>query len=151
MPYLPQGKIKSYRDKHKPVSCPILDTKTDDWVVDHDHQTGMVRGVISRQANSLIGKVENFYLGMCKGDKDLLPITLEAMAGYLENEKSNILHYAGLNQLRNKFKNKLTSAEQVEILKSMNATQDELEKCSNQKHRAELFRKLTKAKYERRK
>lgn len=151
MPYLPQGKIKAYRDKHKPTACPILDTKTDDWVVDHDHQTGMVRGVISRQANSLIGKVENFYLGMCKGDKELLPITLEAMAGYLDQEQSKTLHYQGLKQLTNKFKNKLTRPEQIEILKSMNATQEELEKCSNQKHRAELFRKLTKAKYERRK
>lgn len=151
MPYLSQGKIKAYRDKHKPISCPILDTKTDDWVVDHDHQTGMVRGVISRQANSLLGKIENFYLGMCKGKKEFLPITLDAMAGYLDQEPSNILHPTGLRQLTNKFKNSLTSAEQVEILKSMNATQEELEKCSNQKHRAELFRKLTKAKYERRK
>lgn len=149
MSYLPQGKVKAYREKNKPTCCPILSTKGDDWVVDHDHQTGMVRGVISRQANSLLGKIENFYLGMCKGDKELLPITLEAISGYLEQRESGILHYAGLNQLRNKFKNKLTSAEQTETLKNMNASQDELDGCSNQKQRAELFRKLTKEKYER--
>ena len=149
MSYLPQSKIKAYREKNKPTCCPILCTKGDDWVVDHDHQTGMVRGVISRQANSLIGKIENFYLGMCKGDKEFLPVTLEAISGYLEQRDEGILHYAGLRQLTNKFKNKLTSAEQTETLKDMNATQDELDECSNQKQRAELFRKLTKEKYER--
>ena len=149
MTYLPQGKIKAYREANKPICCPILSTKNDDWVVDHDHQTGMVRGVISRQANSLIGKIENFYLGMCKGDKEFLPITLEAISTYLEQRDDGILHYAGLNQLRNKFKNKLTSAEQTETLKGMDASQDELDKCSNEKQRAELFRKLTKEKYER--
>ena len=82
MTYLPQNKIKEYREAHKPISCPILDIKTDDWVVDHDHQTGMVRGVISRQANSLLGKVENFYIRMCKGDKEDLPGVLDAMATY---------------------------------------------------------------------
>ena len=77
MTYLPQNKIKEFREANKPISCPILDVKTDDWVVDHDHQTGMVRGVISRQANSLLGKVENFFFGMCKGKKEELPNTLE--------------------------------------------------------------------------
>ena len=86
---------------------------------------------------------------MCKGDKELLPVTLEAISAYLEQRESGILHYAGLNQLRNKFKNKLTSAEQTETLKNMNASQDELDGCSNQNQRAELFRKLTKEKYER--
>ena len=58
MTYLSQNQIKEFREGNKPISCPILDIKTDDWVLDHDHQNGMVRGVISRQANSLLGKVE---------------------------------------------------------------------------------------------
>lgn len=148
MKYLPQGKIAKYREEHKPVCCPILGVKTDDWVVDHDHQTGMVRGVISRQANSLLGKVENFYLGMCKGDKEFLPVTLEAMASYLEMYQTEILHYAGLNQLKNKFKNSLTSEEQFSTLEDMGASREQLKSCTNQKHRAELFRKLTKQKYD---
>jgi len=150
MPYLKQTEIKSYREKHKPTCCPILSIKTDDWVVDHDHQTGMVRGVISRQANSLLGKVENFYLGMCKGDKEFLPVTLEAMASYLETSQTEVLHYAGLTQLKNKFKNSLTADEQRETLVDIGASKEQLATCSNQKHRAELFRKLTKLNYERR-
>jgi len=111
MTYLPQSKIKEFRERNKPLCCPILASKKDDWVLDHDHQTGMVRGVISRQANSLLGKVENFYLRMCKGDKEHLPGVLDAMAAYLEQETLDVLHPVGLIQLTKKFKNSLTAAE----------------------------------------
>jgi len=148
MTYLTQAKVKQYREQNKPTCCPILSIKTDDWVLDHDHQTGMVRGVISRQANSLLGKVENFYFRMCKGDKEFLPVTLEAMASYLDNYKTEVLHPVGLTQLTKKFRHSLTSDEQISKLEDMGASRDELEACTNQKHRTELFRKLTKNKYE---
>ena len=148
MTYLPQNKIAEYRLRHKPICCPILSTKTDDWVVDHDHQTGMVRGVISRQANSLLGKVENFYLKMCKGDKEFLPVTLEAMATYLETARTDVLHPVGLTQLTKKYRNTLTAAEQISTLEDMGASREELDACSNVKQRAELFRKLTKKNHE---
>ena len=57
--YLTQGKIPEYRESNKPEFCPILGGRTNDWVVDHDHKSGMVRGVISRLGNSLVGKVED--------------------------------------------------------------------------------------------
>ena len=150
MTYLPQNKIKEFRDKHKPLCCPILASKKGDWVLDHDHQTGMVRGVISRQANSLLGKVENFYIRMCKGDKDQLPGVLDAMAAYLEQETLDVLHPVGLTQLTKKFKNSLTAAEQVVELKDLGATRKELESCSNEKQRCELYRRLTKNYYDQR-
>lgn len=150
MTYLPQNKIKEFRDKNKPLCCPILASKKDDWVLDHDHQTGMVRGVISRQANSLLGKVENFYMRMCKGDKDQLPGVLDAMAAYLEQETLDVLHPVGLIQLTKKFKNSLTAAEQVVELKDLGATRKELESCSNEKQRCELYRRLTKNYYDQR-
>ena len=149
MTYLPQNKIKEFRDRHKPLCCPILASKKDDWVLDHDHQTGMVRGVISRQANSLLGKVENFYIRMCKGDKEDLPGVLDAMAAYLERETLDVLHPVGLTQLTKKFKNSLTAVEQIVELKDLGATKKELESCSNEKQRCELYRKLTKNYYER--
>jgi hypothetical protein len=148
MSYLSQNQIAAYREKHKPLCCPILSSKTDDWVLDHDHQTGMVRGVISRQANSLIGKIENFYLKMCKGDKEFLPLTLQSIASYLEQEQTDVLHPVGLTQLTKKFKNKLTSAQQFSTLEDIGASREQLDACTNQKQRAELFRKLTKQKYE---
>jgi len=148
MTYLPQNKIKEYREAHKPISCPILDTKTDDWVLDHDHQTGLVRGVISRQANSLLGKVENFYLKMCKGRKEDLPNTLEAMASYLEQETLDVLHPVGLTQLTKKFKYSLTAHEQALELKAIGGSDADIGSCKNQKQRAELYRNLIKNKYE---
>ena len=148
MTYLPQNKIKEFRERNKPLCCPILASQKDDWVVDHDHQTGMVRGVISRQANSLLGKVENFYIRMCKGDKEDLPGVLDAMATYLQQETLDVLHPVGLTQLTKKFKNSLTSAEQVVELKDLGETKKELESCSNEKQRCELYRKLTKKYYE---
>ena len=148
MKYLSQNKIKDYRDANKPKQCPVLKVRTDDWVLDHDHQTGMVRGVISRQANSLLGKVENFFLRMCKQDKSNLPGVLRAMASYLERETLDVLHPVGLVQLTKKFKNSLTASEQVAELKSIGATKQELESCCNEKQRCKLYRKLTKNKYE---
>ena len=148
MTYLPQNKVKEYREAHKPISCPILDIKTDDWVLDHDHQTGLVRGVISRQANSLLGKVENFYLKMCKGQKEQLPNTLEAMASYLEQKTLDVLHPVGLTQLTKKFKYSLTAHEQALELKSIGGSEADIGSCRNQKQRAELYRNLITNKYE---
>lgn len=148
MTYLSQNQIKEFREANKPINCPILDSKKDDWVLDHDHQTGMVRGVISRQANSLLGKVENFFLKMCKGRKEDLPNTLEAMAAYLEREALDVLHPVGLTQLTRKFTNTLTASEQVSKLEDLGASKDDLAACRNQKQRKELFRTLTKNKYE---
>jgi hypothetical protein len=148
MTYLSQNQIKEFREANKPISCPILNIKTQDWVLDHDHQTGMVRGVISRQANSLLGKVENFFLKMCKGEKEDLPNTLDAMAAYLDQEMTDVLHPVGLTQLTRKFGNSLTASEQVTELKDLGASEGDLASCKNQKQRKELFRKLTKSKYE---
>lgn len=144
MTYLSQNQIKEFREGNKPISCPILDIKTQDWVLDHDHQTGMVRGVISRQANSLLGKVENFYLKMCKGEKEDLPNTLEAMAAYLEQETLDVLHPVGLTQLTRKFGNSNNAEAQVEILKEIGASAEEIAACKNVKQRKELFRNITK-------
>ena len=144
MTYLSQNQIKEFREANKPVSCPILDTKTNDWVLDHDHQTGMVRGVLSRQANSLLGKVENFFLKMCKGRKEDLPNTLEAMAAYLEQDMTDVLHPVGLTQLTRKFANSNNAEAQVEILEDIGASTEEIAACKNLKQRKELFRNITK-------
>jgi hypothetical protein len=116
--------------------------------VDHDHQTGLVRGVISRKANSLLGKVENFYLKMCKGQKEQLPNTLEAMASYLERETLDVLHPVGLTQLTKKFKYSLTAHQQALELKAIGGSEADIGSCRNQKQRAELYRYLIKNKYE---
>jgi hypothetical protein len=85
---------------------------------------------------------------MCKGRKEDLPNTLEAMATYLEREEMDVLHPVGLTQLTRKFANSLTASQQVTELKDLGASEGDLASCKNQKQRKELFRKLTKNKYE---
>ena len=146
--YLPSNKLAKWRNANKPKRCPILDVRTSDWVVDHDHRTGMVRGVISRAANSFIGKVENFLSRRLGISQHMHPEILRAAADYLERKNTDILHPVGLRQLTKRFRNNLTSQDQQDVLKDLGASQDELELCTNAKKRSELFRRLTKKKYE---
>jgi len=85
---------------------------------------------------------------MCKGRKEDLPNTLEAMAAYLRREQLDVLHPVGLTQLTKRFANSNNSEEQVIILKNMGASKKDLESCSNVRHRKELFRTLTKQRYQ---
>ena len=148
MTYLPQNKLSTWRETNKPSRCPILGGRTKDWVVDHDHKTGMVRGVISRVGNSLIGKIENFLTSRCRQKPENFPRILRNIAEYLERENTDILHPVGLTQLTKRFRNNLTAQEQYDVLADLGADEETLDACTNSKHRATLFRTLTKNKYE---
>ena len=146
--YLPQNKLKDWRVKHQPKTCPLLLRKTSDWVVDHCHQSGMVRGVVSRGGNALLGKIENFAYGRCQIKQSHLPAVLRGIADYLEREQLDVLHPVGLTQLCRKFK-ALTSERQKSILVDLGAKRIQLMECSNASERIKLFRELTKQRYDR--
>jgi len=146
--YLPQNKLKDWRVKHQPKTCPLLLRKTSDWVVDHCHQSGMVRGVVSRVGNALLGKIENFAYGRCQISHSHLPAVLRGIADYLEQEQMDVLHPVGLTQLCRKFKS-LTSEKQKGILVNLGAKRIQLMECSNASERIKLFRELTKQRYDR--
>ena len=146
--YLPQNKIKDWRVKHQPKTCPLLLRKTSDWVVDHCHQSGMVRGVVSRVGNALLGKIENFAYRRCQISQGHLPAVLRGIADYLEREQLDVLHPVGLTQLCKKFKS-LTSEKQKSILVDLGAKRIQLMECSNASERIKLFRELTKQRYDR--
>jgi len=146
--YLPQNKLKDWRVKHQPKTCPLLLRKTTDWVVDHSHQSGMVRGVVSRVGNALLGKIENFAYGRCQISHSHLPAVLRGIADYLEQEQLDVLHPVGLTQLCKKFKS-LTSEKQKSILVDLGAKRIQLMECSNASERIKLFRELTKQRYDR--
>jgi len=148
MTYLPQNKLAKWREANKPSRCPILGGRTKDWVVDHDHKTGMVRGVISRVGNSLIGKIENFLTSRCRQKPESFPKILRNIADYLERKNTDILHPVGLTQLTKRFHHSLTSQEQYDVLRDLGGDEEAIESCTNAKHRAALFRTLTKNKYE---
>ena len=61
-----------------------------DPVLDHDHKTGAVRGVLHRGCNSLLGKVEN-NAGRY-GVRDVLAFC-GGLANYLRNHMTNITGY----------------------------------------------------------
>ena len=55
--------VKPLREKllQEQVGCCALCSQPviDDAVLDHDHKTGLIRGVLHRGCNALLGKVEN--------------------------------------------------------------------------------------------
>lgn len=76
--------------------CPICKKEIKDPVLDHDHQkrikgTGLCRGVLERNMNSAIGKIENMCSRFGIQQKDL-PFILRNMADYLESPQTNYLH-----------------------------------------------------------
>ena len=145
--YLPKNKLKNWRVEHQPKNCPLLLRKTSDWVVDHCHKSGMVRGVVSRVGNSLLGKIENFAYRRCQVSQSHLPAVLRAIADYLEQEQLDVLHPVGLTQLSKRFKS-LTSEKQKASLVDLGAKRKQLMECSNASERTKLFRELTKHKHE---
>ena len=145
--YLPQNKLKDWRVKHQPKACPLLLRKTSDWVVDHCHKSGMVRGVVSRVGNSLLGKIENFAYRRCQISQSHLPAVLRGIADYLEQEQLFFLHPVVLTKLSKIF-NGLTSQKQNATLVDLGAKRKQLMECSNASERTKLFRELTKHKHE---
>jgi len=146
--YLPSNRLKDWRKENEPKVCPILKKETDDWVVDHDHTNGEIRGVISREANSLIGKIENTYKSLCKGSPEDLPGVLENIHSYLMQESTGILHPTGLTQLTKRFTRNLKADDQRFALRAMGAKKSEINACNNSKDRSRLFRSLLKTHYE---
>lgn len=67
------------------------DLIVDDAVLDHDHKSGMIRGVLHRGCNSLLGKIEN---NMARNR-----VTVERLRGlahnlieYITTTNSTVLH-----------------------------------------------------------
>lgn len=62
-----QKAINEYKVANVPERCPLCNRKmstveTRNQVVDHDHTTGMVRGVICRNCNGIDGKIHNLCI-----------------------------------------------------------------------------------------
>lgn len=89
--------------------------------LDHAHDaTQQVRGVISREINVLVGKIENTYTRNIKYWCCVpLPDILRRVADYLEQEYLPIVHPGWKKKCITAF-NKLSAAEKDKVLKSFN-------------------------------
>ncbi len=147
MTYVPQNKLAQWRKDNAPDKCPILDRVTDDLVVDHDHLNGEIRAVISREANTMLGKIENIHRSICRGSPKDLPQVLLNIAEYLKAPASGILHPVGIKQLTSRFKRNLNKEEQEFALRKMGAKKSEIKCCKNVNERSVLYRTLVKTIY----
>lgn len=140
--YVPYDKLSDYRVKNSPKACPLLKLEGEKFspVVDHDHKSGRIRGVISLEVNALIGKIENFYGSRCVNSNIPLPDVLRTIADYLESEQGPY-HPIGLKQVTRRF-SRWTKKQQIDELISLGANASSIDACVNAKQRTALFRKL---------
>ena len=145
MKYLPQNKIKQYREDNMPKKCPILDVDMQYPVLDHSHKNYKVRGVIDNYANLFLGKIENAYDRFAQSSKLGLTDILRNVIIYLENEQPNILHPVGFRQMTKHFKNS-SKQDQILLMKHEGIERDDIMECSNSHERLSLYRLTIKQK-----
>jgi hypothetical protein len=144
MKYLPQGKLAKWRKDNEPTFCPLLNYQTNNWVVDHCHNTGMVRGVVSSEGNAFLGRIENAHKRLSKKAKHCsLPTVLRSMAMYLEKKSTGILHPEGFRQLWKRF-SRFDKDTQLDILLKVGIKRDLLEDCKNSQDRTKLYKQYLK-------
>ncbi len=96
MTRLKQREVKEYRQQQlaQQNNCCALcgDEIIDDAVLDHDHKTGLIRQVLHRGCNSLLGKIEN---SMPRSQVDIhrLKGIAHNLIGYISTKHSETLHY----------------------------------------------------------
>ena len=100
MKRLKSNEIASYRNaklKEQKGVCLLCEQPLDfkEATLDHDHVTGLCRGVIHRGCNSMLGKIENAR-SICKLTDDVaLNNLLKNVESYLKRSL-NVLHYTHL-------------------------------------------------------
>lgn len=96
--------------------CTGLRLEVKDSCLDHDHSNDLVRGVLHRQVNAYIGKLENNYVRMLRWwYPEDLPFFLRKCADYLELEQEMIYHSGWIKTCTVEF-NKLKVGEQNKVL-----------------------------------
>ena len=144
MQYIAQSKLAQWRKENTPDVCPILGCPMIDPVVDHCHRTGLIRGVISREANSLVGRVENYFYRYCESKCTCPPEqAVRNVAEYLQSYWTDILHPVGAKQLMSRFKRK-TKSEQEKILQDLKAKKSKINACANTAERCKIYESLIK-------
>jgi len=142
--YVKQSALKKFREENQPSKCPIIEVDNPGWVVDHDHYSGQIRGVISSEGNTYIGRLENAFNRMSVTARKVgLPKMLKNIADYLTKEDTNLLHPTGYRQLYKRF-DRLKKGEQELLLVSLGCDTDILKNLTNSKERTSLYKIIIK-------
>jgi Recombination endonuclease VII len=118
-----------------------MELPANEAVLDHDHNTQIVRAVLHRQVNVLLGKIENAHTRYIKWwCKIPLPRLLRLMATYLERDYSeNPYHPAWIKRVKIDF-GKLDGARQKKVLEAFGVK----DLGTNAAHRKAAFEKFVK-------
>ena len=144
MHYVPQKELKKYREKNKPRICPLLDYQTKDWVVDHCHSGGTIRGVVSSEGNAFLGRIENAHKRLSKkASQASLATVLRNMADYLDQPCTGMLHPEGFRQLYKRF-SRLDKSTQLDILLKLGINRKLIQACNNSMDRTKLYKSYLK-------
>jgi hypothetical protein len=144
MKYVPQKNLKGYREKNKPLFCPLLNCRTDDWVVDHCHSVGTIRGVVSSEGNAFLGRIENAHKRLSKSARGCsLATVLRSIAMYLEKPSTGLLHPEGYRQLYKRF-SRFDKRTQLDILLKVGINRDLIQACKNSLDRTKLYKSYLK-------
>ena len=140
MKYLAQKDLAKWRKENTPHFCPLLNCEHNNWVVDHCHNTGMVRDVVSSEGNAFLGRIENAHKRLSKNARGCsLSVVLRSMANYLERNSTNLLHPEGFRQLYKRF-SRLNKYTQLDILMKVGIKRDLIQSANNSNERTKLYK-----------
>ena len=92
---LKHSEIKAYREEQlsaQDQKCALCGEDIDaDAVLDHDHKTGLIRRVLHRGCNSLLGKIEN-SMPRSRVDIRRLEGIAQNLVNYLITQHTEITH-----------------------------------------------------------
>lgn len=87
--------VKTYREQqllNQGNCCALCKQEiTDDAVLDHDHKTGLVRQVLHRGCNSMLGKIEN-NMPRSRINVERLRAFAENLLDYIETQHTELVH-----------------------------------------------------------
>lgn len=129
---------KLFEDQESLCKLTKLPISDKDTVLDHDHKSQYVRGVLHRQSNAVLGKIENMWTRYLKWwYPDTLSNFLRKCADYLDADHGTAyLHPGWLNAAKIEF-NRLTVSQKNQVLSMMGS-----DTGKNDKERKLLFSNL---------
>lgn len=136
--------IKKFRDKRleKTNIDPITGITIVNPTLDHDHVSGYCRGVLDRDSNQFLGKVESAYKRFLRSKGVRLDNALDGIILYLQENLSTleVIHPQSISLMIKRF-SRLNGKIQEQVLKVVGAQVKEIAGCKTKSERTKLYKK----------